>query len=120
MASSSILIMKFKAKHKLSNEGLQELLNLIKLHCPRISNKCITSSYLFNKQFGENSAVSHHYCNTCLQSVDADSEDCPNELCNSTLSDSRASFTEVPVIPQLKSLLERELFTSTTYRLDTV
>lgn len=107
VASSSVLIMKFKAKHKLSNDGLQDLLNLIKVHCPT-PNKCITSSHLFNKQFGKNSAVSH-YCNSCFQSIDADSQVCPNELCNNILSDSYSYFTEVPVIPQLKRLLEREL-----------
>ena len=101
VASSSVLIMKFKAKHKLSNDGLQDLLNLIKVHCPT-PNKCITSSHLFNKQFGKNSAVSHYYCNSCFQSIDADSQVCPNELCNNILSDSYSYFTEVPVIPQLK------------------
>ena len=66
VATSSILVMKFKAKHKLSNEGLQDLLNLIKLHCPT-PNKCIASSYQFNKQFGKNSGVSHYFCNSCFQ-----------------------------------------------------
>ena len=108
VATSAILVMKFKAKHKLSNEGLQDLLNIIKLHCP-ILNKCIASSYLFNKQFGKNPGVSHYFCNSCFQSVDLDAQVCPNELCNSNLSDSRSSFTEVPIIPQLKRLLEREL-----------
>lgn len=108
VATSSVFIMKFKAKHKLSNEGLQDLLNLIKLHCPT-PNKCIASSYLFNKQFGKNTGVSHYFCNSCFQAVDRDVQVCPNELCNSNLSDSRSSFTEVPIIPQLKRLLEREL-----------
>lgn len=107
VATSALLIMKFKAKHKLSNEGLQDLLKLIKFHCPA-PNKCIASSYLFNKHFGKSSRVSHYFCNSCFQTVDADAEVCPNELCKSSLSDSRSSFTEVPIIPQLKRLLERK------------
>ena len=107
-ATSAVLMMKFKAKHKLSNEGLQDLLNLIKLHCPT-PNKCIASSYLFNKQFGKKSEIIHYFCNSCFQTVDNDAEVCPNELCNNNLSYSRSSFTEVPIIPQLKRLLEREL-----------
>lgn len=109
LESSSVLVMKFKSKHKLSNEGLQDLLHLIKLHCPT-PNKCITSSYRFNNQFGENSSVQHFFCNSCFHSVDATSVIFPNVLCSSPLADSRSSFTEVPVLPQLKRLLEHELF----------
>lgn len=46
--SSSILISKFKSKHKLTNEGLRDLLQLIELHCPK-PNKCVT----FQKAIGE-------------------------------------------------------------------
>jgi hypothetical protein len=104
VATSALLVMKFKAKHKVSNEGLQDLLNLIKLHCPT-PNRCIVTSYLFNKQFGKNLGVSHSY----FQTIDIEAEVYPNELCRSNLSDSRSSFTEVPIIPQLKRLLKREL-----------
>ena len=89
VATSSILIIKFKAKHKLS---LQDLLNLIK----PTPNKSIALSYLFNKQFGKNSGASHYFCNSFPSSWPWC---CPNELCNSNLSDSRFSFTEVPIIP---------------------
>ena len=85
VASSSILISKFKSKHKLTNEGLRDLLLLIELHCPK-PNKCVTSTYLFKKRLEKSSAVHHHYCSSCFMSITEGTRVCPNELCNREFS----------------------------------
>ena len=38
IAASSVLLMKFRMRHNLSNEGLHDLLQLVKLHCPTPNN----------------------------------------------------------------------------------
>ena len=41
VAESSLLLMAFSVRHKLSGVALEDLLELIQLHCPK-PNKCIT------------------------------------------------------------------------------
>ena len=109
VATSRILILKFKSKHRLTNDGLNDLLQLVHLHCPK-PNKCITSTYLFNKQSEKSSAVPHHYCSSCFMSITEDTHTCPNELCKQVITNKNISFfTEVPIAQQLKRLLERKL-----------
>ena len=80
VATSRILILKFRSKHRLTNDGLNDLLQLVQLHCPK-PNKCITSTYLFNKQLEKSSVVPHHYRSSCFMSITEDMHTCPNELC---------------------------------------
>ena len=108
LAASSGL-MKFKMRHNLTYEGLQDLLSLIKIHCPS-PNNCITSLYKFRKQFGSNSAILHYFCSACYHNVTANSSVCTNPLCknNLTKEGGRSSFIEVPVAAQFQKLLERK------------
>lgn len=48
--SSSVLIMKFKERHNLTEEGLSDLLQLMKLHCP-VPNNCPATVYYFGNSF---------------------------------------------------------------------
>jgi len=73
VAASSILL-QFKMKHKLTQEALGDLLELMKLHCPS-PNKCHQSLYLFTKQFRELKlpVALHYFCSSCLWTIeDAD------------------------------------------------
>ena len=101
--------MKFKMRHNLSNESLQDLLSLIKLHCPTPSD-CITSLYKFRKQLGKHSAVLHYYCSACYQSVTELVSACTNALCKNNLAveGGHSSFIEVPIPAQFQILLERK------------
>lgn len=103
VATSRILIL--KSKHKLTNDGLNDLLQLIQLHFPK-PNKCITSTYLFNKRSEKSSAVPHHYCSSCFMSITEDTHICPNELCKQVFTNKSdvSFFTEVPVAQQLKTV----------------
>ena len=114
--TSSVLIMKFALRHKLTQEALADLLRLVKLHCPS-PNQCPSSLYQFNKEFRDlhYPIVLHHFCSACLHVVEIESSEmeskmCTNPHCNSDLSsqNSVSSFIEVPVDYQLKTLLERE------------
>ena len=113
VSSSSVLIMKYKMRHNLTQEALADLLLLIKLHCPS-PNQCLSSVYHFNKQFPDLQypIVNHYFCNKCLHPVESttDSRVCSNLCCMNDLSapDTSSSFIEVPLWSQLKVLLERE------------
>jgi len=50
VSASGILIMQYKMQHKLTNESVADLLELLSLHCPT-PNYCIASMYQVKKQF---------------------------------------------------------------------
>lgn len=107
--SSSVLIMEFVMRHNLSNECLRDLLQLIKLHCPK-PNECITSPYIFKKMFHKKSAIFHYYCSACYETVDREDNVCGN--CATSLSSNPAYFIEEPIIPQLQELLQSKFMCS--------
>ena len=75
--ASVILIMQFKTKHNLMLDGLEDLLKLIKLHCP--SNQCISSPYLLKKHFFTDVITYHNFCSNCLLPIsDVSQPNCPN------------------------------------------
>lgn len=113
VSASSLLIMQFKQRYKLTKEGLGDLLHLIRLHLPT-PNQCPSSSYLFNKQFkgAKLTIILHYFCATCLQELpDKTTSHCPNDECarDLALNNGVASYIEVPIEQQLKSILERKL-----------
>ena len=112
LTSSSLLLMKFKMKHNLTQQAMSDLLKLIRIHCP-ISNSLPKSLYVFNKKFSELKCPLqfHYYCSGCLQEVRNDEHQCPNLSCNESLKEDGAmsSFISIPLEPQLKSILERKL-----------
>lgn len=70
VASSSVLIHKFKMRHNLTKQALVDLLKLIKLHCPS-PNLCPSSVYLLDQQFPdfEYEVIMHYFCSKCLQTL---------------------------------------------------
>lgn len=68
--NSSILILKFKMRHNLTDELVSNVLHFFKLHCPA-PNCCLSSLYHFKKQFYDMQypiAVSH-FCSCCLNEL---------------------------------------------------
>ncbi|KAK2562534.1 hypothetical protein P5673_014210 [Acropora cervicornis] len=63
VAESSLLLMAFSVRHKLSGVALEDLLELIQLHCPK-PNKCITELKEFQLFFQalKHPVVKHYYC----------------------------------------------------------
>lgn len=110
-ASSSILLMKFIMKHRITQEALTDLLKILQLHCPS-PNSLPSTVYYFKKQFRDfQYPISYHYfCSKCFAEVSTESEVCNNSYCNSTLTEahSKSSFIEVPIDLQLKCILERK------------
>ena len=113
VTASSVLLTQFKMRHNLTQEAVSDLLQLLSLHWP-VPNNCVSSVYLFNKQFTTlETPVKHHYfCSTCLQEVESDKvRVCPNPACaqDLTVPNATSSFIEVPIEQQLKCVLERKL-----------
>ena len=110
VSSSCLLLKKFRMQHRLTETAFADLLRLVSLHCPQ-PNKCLTSPYLFNKQFGEHKLPMefHNFCSNCLYRVE-DGNKCPNPSCEVDLSKfgAKSHFIEVPVEPQLASILQRK------------
>ena len=107
--TSSLMIMKFKMRHNLTDQCLADLLHLLRLHCP-VPNHCPSSLYLFKKNFVETKfPINYHYfCSACLQSVNITDDSCSNNLCMSKFEKigSRSSFIEIPIEPQIQTLFK--------------
>lgn len=110
VASSCLLLKKFRMQHRLTDTAFADLLRLISLHCPQ-PNKCPTSPYLFDKQFGGHKLpmVFHNFCSNCLCDVQGDIK-CPNPSCGVDLIKfgAKSQFIEVPIEPQLTAILQRK------------
>ena len=63
VSESSLLVMAFAVRHKLSGVALEDLLELIQLHCPK-PNKCITEMKEFQLFFQalKHPILKHYYC----------------------------------------------------------
>lgn len=111
VGASSVLLLQFKMKHKLTQEALGDLLELLKLHCP-FPNKCFQSLYLFKKQFCDLKlpVTLHYFCSSCLQTTEDDNQKYQNPSCNKDLSaaGAKSSFIEVSIEAQQQKILHRE------------
>ena len=99
-AASSVLMMKYAMKHKLSWEALADLLQIVKLHCP-FPNNVPSTLFHFKKHFKDlQYPTQHHYfCSTCLSEVSENAKVCGNRECSCSFNESNSfsSFIEVPV-----------------------
>lgn len=111
VASSCLLLKKFRMQHRLTDTAFADLLRLITLHCPR-PNECPKSPYLFDKIFGGHKLPLefHNFCSNCLCPVTNETK-CPNTCCEVSLAKlgSKSQFIEVPIEPQLTTILQRKL-----------
>ena len=110
-SASNIMIMQFKIRHNLTDQSLEDLLQLLKLHCPK-PNHVPNSLYHFKKFFRESryQIKYHYYCSKCLQSVALSDSTCVNSTCKISLQEigARCSFIEIPIESQLTILFARE------------
>ena len=108
---SHLLITKYAARHSLSKVALQDLLSLIRLHCPP-TNNCYHTLYKFHKDSSsvENTINLVYYCANCTQEVCDLSKDiccsCKNDL---KAKGSLSSFMEISIENQLKGLFSSKL-----------
>ena len=110
VTSSLLLIKKYQMRHNLTQEALSDLLQLMRLHFPT-PNLLPRSLYLFNKQLPllRDLLEFNYFCSRCLQEVsNKDESICTNSSCGCSLSGPGAisSFIEVPLEPQLSTLLQ--------------
>ena len=110
VTSSLLLIKKYQMRHKLTQEALSDLLQLMRLHFPT-PNLLPSSLYLFNKELPVlgNPLEYTYFCSRCLQELPSkDESTCSNSACGYSLSGPGAisSFIEVPLEPQLVTLLQ--------------
>jgi hypothetical protein len=113
LSASSILVMQYKTKHNLTNDALEDLLQLLRLHCPT-PNICYRSLYLFKKQFLEMKLpfVLHYYCTLCSWTLTPNTMCCPNLACARDLTEAGAisSFIELAIETQLQKILQRRSY----------
>ena len=83
-------IYKFSVSNKLTDSATQQLLNLIRSHCPE-PNSCPQTVYKLKKQVGPTEGINTQYCSICMNSVPLDQKKCKNcsnpnsQLCYFTL-----------------------------------
>ena len=108
-SSSHLLIAKYAARNTLSKVAIQDLLTLIKLHCPS-PNMCFKTLHEFQRdsEYIQKTVTYHYYCSTCTQEVSNALEDCCSN-CHVDLEDkgSLSSFLELNLESQLQGLFKR-------------
>ena len=106
LSTSMILIKKFQIRHKLSQEALSDMLELMKLHFP-VANNFPGSLYLFNKElpFDSNGLEFVYFCSHCFSEITESAECCIH--CKLPCDKgSISSFIKVPLQSQLITLLQ--------------
>ena len=109
VADSSLLLMAFAVRHKLSGIALEDLLELIHFHCPK-PNKCITELKEFQLFFQalKHPVVKHFYCpNVVCKVYIGTSQPETGAKCAvcGTIVGSSCYFIEIPILEQLKTIL---------------
>ena len=111
-SSSHLLITKYAARHTLSNVAIQDLLTLIKLHCPS-PNMCFKTLYEFQRhsEDSQKTVTYHYYCSNCTQEVSSALEECCSN-CHVHLKDrgSLSSFLELNLESQFQGLFKRTFY----------
>lgn len=109
VGESSLLLMAFSIRHKLSGIALEDLLELIQLHCPK-PNKCITELKEFHMFFQalKHPILKHYYCPNVICKVYIGTSQPGNAakcaVCGTPLCGS-AYFIEIPIMEQLQTIL---------------
>ncbi|KAJ1530915.1 hypothetical protein ONE63_005754 [Megalurothrips usitatus] len=101
----SILALTFT--HNLSRSCLDDVLQLIAIHCPSF-NLCKENTRLFKKHFAKSKSlvVRHYYCTSCFESLKHKNQMCGQ--CNKHRG--ITFFAEVPILSQLEVLYSRPGF----------
>ena len=105
IVESTLAILMFSIRHKISRVLLKSFLELIAIHCIR-RNNCLNSLYKFKKFFSDvkTPLIRHFYCSKCKAKFDT--EFCFN--CNSKID--MNYFLQIPVLAQLQKMYERPNF----------
>ena len=109
VAESSLLLMAFAVRHKLSGIALEDLLELVHFHCPK-PNKCITELKEFQLFFQalKHPVVKHFYCPNAICKVYVGTSQPESgakcAVCGTIVSCS-CYFIEIPIVEQLKTIL---------------
>ena len=106
---SRVILMKFIMKHRITQEALADLLQVLQLHLPS-PNNAPSTLYHFRKEFKDLQypLIYHHFCNKCLMPASMETEVCENILCKSSFSERHSNFIEIPIHLQLQCILERK------------
>ena len=106
---SSVLLLTFAMKHKLTREAFNDLLSVIEAHCPR-PNNCKTTVRTLLEFVGEakGDIVKHYYCEYCKAYFGRDTGTC--NLCGQSISKAGGFFIEVPVEKQLQNFFAGKVF----------
>lgn len=123
VGESSLLLMAFAVRHRLSGVALEDLLELIHFHCPK-PNNCITELRDFHLFFQalKHRILKHFYCPNVIckvysgTSLPKTGKNCA--VCGSPLS-SLSYFIEIPILEQLKTILSRKFIALLIYKLKT-
>ena len=114
VAESSLLLMAFAVRHKLSGLALEDLLELIHFHCPK-PNKCITELKEFQLFFQalKHPVVKHFYCqnNICKVYIGTSQPESGAKctVCGTIVSPS-SYFIEIPIMEQLRTILSGTVY----------
>lgn len=100
-----LLLALFTSKHKLSGDGIQQLLKIISLVLPVQHNFALTlQTYKDFFKNLRNPLTKHYYCSSCLGYIEHSLEkNCTYASCQKEFKEKLPYFLEIPVIEQIKS-----------------
>ena len=105
---SALLVMAVVLYHSLTGQALNDILNLIWLHCLLQSINAL-KNYFCDLSWP---LVFHWYCSHCYMLVDKKDKHCPNSFClkDFTVLGSLSFFVEVPIMEQLRKFYSKPGF----------
>ena len=105
---SALLVMAVVLYHSLTGQALNDILNLIWLHCLLQSINAL-KNYFCDLSWP---LVFHWYCSHCYMLVDKKDKHCPNSFClkDFTVLGSLSFFVEVPTMEQLRKFYSKPGF----------
>ena len=121
VGASCILITQFSRKYKLPRKAQNDLLTLLKLHCPEGVEIALPQTYkeLLKKTMPSLANIAKvRVCSICTKKIEGDATECEDGHPAGRPSKEDSYFIELPLEPQLKMIIEGNLLIIMLYEVD--
>lgn len=121
VGASCILITQFSRKYKLPRKAQNDLLTLLKLHCPEGVEIALPQTYkeLLKKTMPSLANIAKvRVCSICTKNIEGDATECEDGHPAGRPTKEDSYFIELPLEPQLKMIIEGNLLIIMLYEVD--
>ena len=121
VGASCILLTQFSRKYKLPRKAQNDLLTLLKLHCPEGVEIALPQTYkeLLKKTMLSLANIAKvRVCSICTKKIEVDATECEDGHLARRPNKEDSYFIELPLEPQLKMITEGNLLLIMLYEVD--